>query len=146
MDDTIVEHIKRNEGLRLDVYKDTRGFLTVGYGHKIVDSDHLFLGDRISNEMADKLFLHDFYWILSGVKQLVKDFDSLPKPIQIVLCDIAYNNGIRGLSLFKRLLQSVNNRDYIGVANEIVDSDNYRSKDLHSRYEKLNQLARSVKC
>lgn len=47
------------EGYRNDVYEDSLGYLTVGIGHKVIPSDNLKFGDRISNERIEKLFDQD---------------------------------------------------------------------------------------
>ena len=43
----IVAQLKRHEGLRLEVYEDSEGVLTVGYGHA------LHVGSRISKGVAN---------------------------------------------------------------------------------------------
>lgn len=40
--------IKEWEGVRLTIYKDVGGNLTVGYGHKVVAADNLKEGDTIT--------------------------------------------------------------------------------------------------
>lgn len=51
--------IKSFEGLSLSVYHDIAGFLTVGYGHKILPSDDLRWGDQISQQQADDFLTKD---------------------------------------------------------------------------------------
>ena len=57
--------VKEHEGLRLDAYKDSKGFLTVGYGHLIdkgspKDIQKLQEGQSITKERAEALFDQDF--------------------------------------------------------------------------------------
>ncbi|SDR40801.1 hypothetical protein SAMN05443245_5617 [Paraburkholderia fungorum] len=40
------------DGMILKVYLDSKGFPTVGFGHKVIPSDHLHVGDTISVERA----------------------------------------------------------------------------------------------
>jgi len=47
------------EGRRNDVYKDSLGKSTVGIGHLVVPSDHLKVGDRITDEQVTSLFEKD---------------------------------------------------------------------------------------
>jgi GH24 family phage-related lysozyme (muramidase) len=47
------------EGERTDVYKDSRGLLTVGIGHLVLPADKLELGDVISQERVSALFAAD---------------------------------------------------------------------------------------
>lgn len=140
--DKIKAKIKASEGLRLTPYRDTRRVLTIGYGHKITPSDGLYALDEITQQKAEDLFEHDFYWIMSGVRQLVPYFDLKPEGVQTALVDMAYNNGVEGLSRFKKFLYFVNTGNYYKAADEIVDSANYRSDDLHGRYVELEKMVR----
>ena len=142
--DNIKQRIKEHEGCKLIAYVDTRGYLTIGWGHQILASDGLRENDTISQQHADDLFEHDFAWILTGIKQLVPMFDRLPEPIKIVLCDMAFNNGILGLKKFKRFLHYVNLELWLEAASEIKDSANYRSQDLHSRYAELAMMVQNT--
>ena len=36
---TLADRVKQNEGYRNKIYKDTLGFATIGYGHKVVEGD-----------------------------------------------------------------------------------------------------------
>lgn len=48
--------IKKHEGLRLQVYDDGVGFMTIGYGHKLQKGESY---RRIEKAMAEKLFCAD---------------------------------------------------------------------------------------
>ncbi|MGZ5955868.1 MAG: glycoside hydrolase family protein [Caulobacteraceae bacterium] len=47
------------EGVRHQVYKDSRGVLTVGIGHKVLPGDGLRYGDTIAPERIEALFRED---------------------------------------------------------------------------------------
>lgn len=51
--------IKFFESCVLEVYKDTNGFPTVGWGHLVKKEDSLKLGDKITQEMADNFLEED---------------------------------------------------------------------------------------
>lgn len=51
--------LKKHEGIRRDVYKDSLGFLTVGIGHKVLPEDNLKLGQIISDERVNQFFDKD---------------------------------------------------------------------------------------
>jgi len=51
----IHDHLMRREGFDATVYKDTLGFLTVGVGHRVISSDNLRLGDKVSISRVTKL-------------------------------------------------------------------------------------------
>ena len=136
----IKDFIKYKEGCCLTVYADSRGIFTIGYGHKIIPDDGLFAGDIITQERADDFFDHDFYWVLSGVKQLVPGFDRLHDNVKVALCDMAYNNGLTGLAKFRKFLTAINTNNLVRAKEELIDSDNFRSRDLHGRYLTLVNL------
>ena len=51
--------LRVREGTRTRVYKDSRGNLTVGIGHKITAKDDLAYGDVIPPEQVESLFAKD---------------------------------------------------------------------------------------
>lgn len=64
--------IRKFEGLRLDVYLDTGGVPTVGWGHVVQPRDRLSLGERISEGRADLLLDKDLAEARRTVKRLVR--------------------------------------------------------------------------
>lgn len=56
------------EGLRRKVYKDSRGFPTVGIGHLVTPSDNLKLGDVITNEQINEFFERDIQYALKAAQ------------------------------------------------------------------------------
>lgn len=61
--------IKSYEKYRLDVYDDGFGFLTVGYGHKVVAADNLKEGDIITASRATTLFNADILTVETGINK-----------------------------------------------------------------------------
>lgn len=51
--------LKLREGCRNVVYKDIRGFPTVGIGHLVRPEDGLKVGDKITDAQVDALFMKD---------------------------------------------------------------------------------------
>ncbi len=51
--------VVQREGRKNTVYTDSLGKLTVGIGHLVDDSDHLNLGDTISDDQVDAFFRTD---------------------------------------------------------------------------------------
>lgn len=143
----VENHIKEKESCRLIAYYDTSKppVLTIGWGHRCRQSDGFSIGSTITQRYADDLLQHDLAWVYSGVRQLVPQFNSKPIPVQIVLCSMAFNNGIEGLRNFKKCLGACNENDFEKMADEIKDSDNWRRADLHSRYVELEAMVRGVK-
>tara|TARA_E500000318_G_scaffold63944_1_gene59161 strand:- start:338 stop:883 length:546 start_codon:yes stop_codon:yes gene_type:complete len=77
---------------RLDVYEDSEGYKTVGWGHKVTPADNLELGDQISMDRAIEFFEKD----LSAALSITNDAPwivNLPAPKRFVMHDMAFNMG-----------------------------------------------------
>ena len=114
--------VKNHEGKRLDVYADTKGLATVGYGHLVNPGDSLAIGDRITQEHADSLFTVDWDHHYDSARGLLDDgvFDSMPHNQQAALIDLTYNMGPGKLkSEFPSMLKGFNTGDYQSAADNL---------------------------
>jgi len=115
--DACVRLTKASEGLRLDCYHDPApgGFLTIGYGHKILPTENF--GSCITEALADALLLSD----LDQAWQAVNRWAIPPIPLdqgQIdALTDFTFNLGERQLAN-STLLRYVNAGKFIDAANQ----------------------------
>jgi GH24 family phage-related lysozyme (muramidase) len=64
--------IARREGRKNVVYRDTRGILTGGLGHKILPTDNLSFGDPIAEATIDAWFLKDGAVSMAAARKQVK--------------------------------------------------------------------------
>lgn len=86
---TGIDLIKRLEGCVLVIYPDEAGLPTVGYGHM---DKSLVLGDRITQDQADKLFAADIRKV-----EIIIDFDTPPTLTEnqfAALVSFAFNVGL----------------------------------------------------
>jgi lysozyme len=83
--------IKKWEGLRLAPYKDAAGHFTIGYGHKILDTETF---TRISGEEAEELLQEDLIRTERAVEELV---DAVKKSEFDALVSFAFNVGTYAL-------------------------------------------------
>jgi lysozyme len=96
------------DGMILKVYVDSKGYPTVGFGHKVIPSDHLHVGDTISVERAHELTRKNFSECESAVNRRVRvplhqyEYDAL--------VSMAYNAG-PGTGI-AALVDKVNTADY----------------------------------
>jgi GH24 family phage-related lysozyme (muramidase) len=79
------DYIGDNEGLELEVYKDSKGIPTIGVGHKIRPGEDFSGG--ITREEALRLFSEDLQERLSVTKSLFPAFDSYPNSVKVALLD-----------------------------------------------------------
>lgn len=104
--------IKQNEGLRLKVYADVAGHLTVGYGHK---DDSMTLGDTITQDQADQFLQDDIAAVVSGLNSALQvtvtqnQFDAL--------CDFAFNLGLEREET-STMFKLINQGDFADAANQ----------------------------
>lgn len=108
-----LDHIKRFEGLRLNVYKDVAGYPTIGYGHLIKPGERY---RSITEEQAEALLRDDVRFAENAVNRAVEvpltqsQFDALVSFVYNVGAG-AFNNST--------LLRKLNAEDYNGATAEL---------------------------
>lgn len=118
MNDLLIEQLKRMEGCRLIPYKDTRGFLTVGYGHLVTNGDT----NPITQDEADDLFAEDLKTTMDHVDAAFPWLKNEAAATQGVVYNMAFNLGIGKLLLFKNFLVSVQASSMQQAAREMLSS------------------------
>lgn len=134
-----IEQIKRHEGLVLHAYKDSLGYLTIGYGRLIDKAKH----GGISEGEAEYLLQNDVSIVLAALHRNIPFFDSLSVPRQAVLLNMAYQMGIQGVSKFKKTLSLVEVGDYDGAADGMLKS--LWAKQTPNRANEMAQQMRTGK-
>lgn len=123
--DRLMDQLRQSEGLRLKAYKDTVGVLTVGYGHNCESSPVggvSKVGDTISMETAEQLFLEDVMVAVDAVQREFSWVKTLNPARQAVLYDMSFNMGIGTLKTFKNTLKYVQQGDYEQAASNMLKS------------------------
>jgi len=121
----LIESIKENEGFRNMPYKDTRGFLTIGYGTKLPITEKeasTLLESRLNNIKQELL----------NNKPFVTE---LPEFIQEVLFEMGYQLGVPKQLLFVKMWKAIENRNWDNMIKEMIDSKWYR--ETPNRVKKL---------
>ncbi|WP_233855827.1 lysozyme [Paraburkholderia sp. HD33-4] len=96
------------DGMILKVYVDSKGYPTVAFGHKVMPSDHLHVGDTISVERAREFTRKNFAECESAINRRVGV--SLHQYEYDALVSMAYNAG-PGAGIAE-LVDKVNTGDY----------------------------------
>jgi lysozyme len=107
--------IKEHEGLRLKPYKDSLGFLTIGYGRCL---DHKPLREHEANYLFD----NDFSDALRECQDNFKFFNKLTPARQAVLIDMCFNLGITKLKKFITTLGHIERGEYKEAADSMLQS------------------------
>lgn len=112
--------LTRDEGRRLEAYKDSVGLWTIGIGHLLGGAPRM---SRITDAECDALFEGD---VAAAIEVLTKYVD-LPVQMRIdevrmrALVNMAFNLGHR-LGEFKRFLAAVNGEDWLRAGTEMEQS------------------------
>ena len=126
----LVDQLIRDEGLRLDLYKDSVGKLTIGVGHNLSDKP-------ITRAAA--------LWILQDdIEDATKDLEvNLPWTKKLdparfgALVNMAFNLGIGGLLKFKTTLGLIQEGKYKEASEAMLDS--IWAKQVGARAERLSK-------
>ena len=73
--DELAGSVKLSEGFRDHVYKDTEGFATIGWGHKVVHEDNFKEGKTYSKEELQEVFDKDLNKAIGLARQLMEEND-----------------------------------------------------------------------
>ena len=117
----IKEIIKKHEGFRDQVYVDTLGYRTIGYGHKVLDTDPFVEGEVYPKEILEKVFDEDFAKAKEGADRLLDHLDPPEDAVNVVI-SMVFQLGEAGVSKFKNMFVALENEDYSEAAAQMLDS------------------------
>ncbi len=129
----VVESIKKHEGWRPKMYKDSVGVSTIGYGFNLEENEmpkpvgELWLAIKIQQHEDE---LKRFHW-----------YNKLDPIRQDVLLDMHYNLGDSNFREFKKMIKALQNQQYENAANEMLDSK--WASQVGRRAEKLADIMRT---
>lgn len=110
----LTDLIKSHEGLRLKVYKDTEGIMTIGYGRNLETGIHL--------DEAELMFANDVKKAIDRCSLMIPLWDNYDEVRQAVFADMAFNLGISGLLQFKKFLMAMHLKQWSQAKAEMLDS------------------------
>ena len=121
--------VKEHEGLRTDVYKDSKGLPTVGYGHLVdggspEDIRDLEIGDTITEKRANQLFEMDFKHHKKAAQQ-IPGWSKGNKEQKAALIDLTFNMGPAWYKGFPKFSAALEAGNFEEAGKQLVDSDWY---------------------
>ena len=132
LEDT-ADMVKRHEGLRNNIYLDTVGVPTGGWGHAF------HVGSELPLDVCLRLFNHDFGNAIKNAEFIQKKFRLEINGVREgVLIDMAFQLGLGKLLEFKKMLAALCIDDFDEAAAQILDSK--AAKQCPSRYKELSSL------
>ena len=132
------------EGRRHTAYTD-RGAFAIGVGHHFKNKNE-FSG-KLTDKQIDELLKRDMTQAIIDAKQLVKNFDSLPYKVKLIVADLSFNLGKNNFSKFKKAIHACHNRDWEKMAFELKNSKWYGQVNRRSKHHVtvLQELAQDEK-
>ena len=124
--DILRSMITRHEGKRYKIYDDAnpneeikpgytlKGYITVGVGHNL----HEPMTDDIINDLLE----NDISNAISDCASIYPNWHELPDNAQMVLIDMCFNMGKRGLQNFKKMNRAVEDFNWATMVKEMADS------------------------
>lgn len=123
--------IKRHEGYRGDIYKDTTGHPTGGFGHCFE------IGSKLPREIWEQIFQYDLQQAEKIVAQIGIPDDVLGEVRKGVLLDMAFNLG-DNLFEFTRTLADIRRGDFASAARRMEKS--LWAKQVGKRAQELIEM------
>jgi lysozyme len=116
-----VEIIKQHEGLRLEVYQDSAGHYTIGYGHKNATPPPCDSCTRpVTPEVAEGLLKNDLEFIAHEIQQFITT-DLNDNQMSAVI-SFAFNLGAHAFA-GSTLLKEINAGNFDNAADEFLKWD-----------------------
>lgn len=132
--DAIVQQLIRHEGVRLHLYADTVGKLTIGCGRNLTDNG-------INRAEAYFLLRNDIDRTINELVQAFPWFSDLDEVRQRVLIDMNFNIGLTGLKKFKATIAAIGARQYEQAADQMLKS--LWAKQVGKRASRLAAMMRT---
>lgn len=137
--DHIRKSIKGEEGLSLVPYRCSKGYWTVGRGHRLTNGA---TSTAISEEFAEALYEGDFKDALGAAEAWCgkEVWDKLCDARQHCLIDMQFNMGADSMAKFVRLHAAVLAGDWERAAHEIQDSQYWQDVPNRARRNYMRML------
>jgi len=127
--ESLRKQLEIDEGVKYEIYLDHLGYPTFGIGHLVRESDPEHgqeVGTAISADRVAEAFESDLEGVLSDCRKLYPDIDDLPEEAQQIIANMMFNLGYPRLSKFKNMKRCVDERDWMGAGEEMMDSRWYQ--------------------
>tara|TARA_Y100000401_G_scaffold104698_1_gene96735 strand:+ start:229 stop:663 length:435 start_codon:yes stop_codon:yes gene_type:complete len=138
----IKNRIKKHEGFRNKVYKDTLNKRTVGYGHLCVE-DWWEDGKEYTEAELERVFDKDFETAKNSASNLYKDC-SIEDEAKGIIIEMVFQLGPTGVSKFKKMWVALKNNppNYKEAAVQMLDSR--WAKQTKNRAESLAKQMENI--
>lgn len=114
-----VQSTKRHEGFRSEVYKDSLGLETIGYGFLLAALDPTDLDEAeviktrtVSPVAAERILRKKLVRLADKLHEQFDWFDKMPERVQDVILEMCYQLGFGGFMKFQKTMNAMKNRRF----------------------------------
>ena len=139
MNDTqTMRYITANEGEVLKPYPDSKGYWTIGIGHRIFGEVPAKWKEGIGTQEMFNLFFQDYKTAVIAAEHVFPDLYDYPEDAQMVLVDMCFQMGQgndtlkTGVEGFDNMQKAIDNGDWNEAAWCLLDSK-YAKEDTPKR-------------
>lgn len=133
IDETLLRIVRRQEGKRLDVYRCSEGYWTIGYGF-CISRDKLITADEArfqcgapwDDAQCDAKLIEMLRAKESELEQRIAGFNALPDWPRRGLIDMAYQLGTGGVLGFRRMIEALQHEDWPAAEQAALRSEWHR--------------------
>jgi len=140
--DQLKERIKRHEGYRDMVYRDSLGFATIGYGHLVKSHERFEKNKRYTEPELERLFEYDFNIACKDADEVLKNSGDQPLEVYGVIIEMCFQLGRPKVMKFKRMLAHIRNNEYKLASQEALNS--LWAKQTPRRAQELAEILANV--
>jgi lysozyme len=137
--ESLINQIKYDEGVVLEVYKDHLGYDTCGVGHLLVKGNPEYgcaVGTPISESACDNYLKQDLQIAWDECKILYQPwFKDFPQEVKEILINMMFNMGRPRLTKFVNFNKAIMRKDWKSAA--VEGRDSLWHKQVRKRAERL---------
>tara|TARA_R110000765_G_scaffold175563_1_gene280443 strand:+ start:838 stop:1284 length:447 start_codon:yes stop_codon:yes gene_type:complete len=145
--DQLIQELILDEGYKYETYEDHLGFLTLGVGHLVLDTDPEFkqpVGTPIGEERILECLNNDIDTVCNELDRNIPWWKELGDEKMRVLANMCFNLGITRLLKFRKFLAALEAGDFETAGEEMIDSKwatqvGARATRLQRRIKQENQ-------
>ena len=127
--DSTLPRVKIEEGFRSNVYTDSTGHKTIGYGFNLDAGISEYAASALcAAQITERTLALSAYWWAQGIDDVRMG----------VIVDVSFNLGLTGLLHFVNMLSCVGKKDWAGAQAALLDSA--AARELPGRYGRLGRI------
>jgi len=107
----MLKYLSIFEGYENKAYKDTKGYWTIGIGHKIEPKDNINIHEPLSNQRIEHLFITDCIECDTYAPKIITNYEAQPYQIKLFINLMYFNMG-EHLRSFKKANRHLMNFNY----------------------------------